>query len=357
MKEKIYLALLHKIWLNHKKLHIIFEIDSNYKEFYNNLSSNILYTYGFTPKQIISILENKKKYKIADIETKLNERKVDLITFKDANFPNYLKEIFNPPFLLYVRWKLDETPKISVVWSRKISSYWEKVITSLVWDISNYFTIVSWWADWCDTFAHKTVLLKNKKTISIIWTWIDIDYPVFNQKLYNNIVSSWWAIISIFPIWEVWNPYNFPIRNEIVAWISSWVLIIEAQKKSWTLITANLALDLWKDLFAVPWDIFKNNSLGCNNLIKKWMAKLVIESTDILEEFNITNNWKNNNKKPIFDNKIEESIYNILLLDSLSIDELSNKLLIDVSTLSLKLSMMEINKIIKKTYWWKFEIF
>ena len=358
MNEKNYLALLHKIWFNHKKLHIIFRDNNKYKDFYNKLSSNLLYTYGFTPKQIDFILENKDKYNIANINLKLNSRKVKIITVFDTDYPLYLKEISNPPYLFYLRWNIDNSPKIAVVWSRKITQYWENIINKIVWDISDYFIIVSWWAAWCDSKAHEISLNNKNKTISVIWTWIDLDYPVANKKLYDKIVISWWAVLSIFPIWEVWNSYNFPVRNEIVAWLSVWVLVIEAQKKSWTLITSKLALDLWKDLFAVPWDIFKHASDWCNMLIKNGMAKLTTCSDDILFEYNISNNNKNIVKqKLIFADKIEENIYNTLILEDLTINELVNKIDLDISTISFKISMMEINNIIKKSIWWKYEVF
>ena len=176
--------------------------------------------------------------------------------------------------------------------------------------------------------------------------------------MYDDIVLKWWWVISIFPIWEVWNSYNFPIRNEIVAWLSVWVLVVEARKKSWTLITSNLALDLWKELFAIPWDIFKSNSDWCNYLIKSWMAKLVMTSSDLLEEFNISN--KNKEKKDIiisFNDEIEEKIYNLLLLESLWINEISAKIGLDIKIVSLKLSILEITNCIKKGIWWKYEVF
>ena len=358
MNEKVYLALLHKIWLNQKKLNIIFEDNSDYKKFYEKLSSDTLFTYGFSPKQIEFILENKKKYSIANIVEKLNDRNVRIITIEDDSYPDFLKEIANPPYLFYLRWDIDNSPKIAVVWTRKMTSYWENSIEKIVWGISDYFTVVSWWAAWCDTMAHKVCLNNNKRTISVIWTGIDYDYPVSNKILYDNIVNSGWWVISIFPIWEPWNPYNFPVRNEIVAWLSSWVLVVEAQKKSWTLITSYLALDLWKDLFAVPGDIFKSGSNWCNMLIKKGMAKLTTCSDDILVEYNILE-WsnRNNNLKIEFSDKTEEEIYNILILENLTIDEIAKKISLDISTISFKISMMEINNLIKKAIWWKYEVF
>jgi len=358
MEEKIYLAVLHKIWINHKKLHYIFKNNSNYKKFYENISTDILKSIGFLDKQIEFILESKKECNFEDIMKSIKDRNVSIITINDNIYPDYLKEIPNYPYLFYLRWTIDNSPKFSVVWSRKITSYWEKSIKNIVWDISKYFTIVSWWAAWCDTEAHNSCINSGWKTISVIWTGIDIDYPVYNKSVYDNIVLNWWGVISIFPFWEMWNPYNFPVRNEIVAGLSVWVIVIEAKNKSGTLITSNLALDLWKDLFAIPWDIYKPSSEWCNMLIKKWMAKLVTCSNDILEEYNINeiSKW-DNAQKIVFNDEIEEKIYNILLVEYLTINELVNKLNLDISTLSFKLSMMEINNLIKKSNWWKYEVF
>jgi len=359
MINKNYIALLHKIWLNHNKLHLISNDYDDFKFFYDNLSHNLLYSYGFSPKQIEYILAKKEKIDIDYIDLKLKEREVDIILFSDSKYPKLLKNINNPPFILYLRWKIDNWPKIAIVWTRMMSSYWKKVIKNIVWDISRYFTIVSWWAAWCDTEVHQVSLLNKWKTISVIWTWIDLDYPISNRKLYDDIVKKWWWIISIFPLGEVWNPYNFPVRNEIVAWLSLWVVVIEAKIKSGTLITANLALDLWKDLFAVPWDIFLKNSEWCNLLISKWNAKSISNSSELLEEYNIS--WfsiTNKNKSKLdFNDDIDKNIYDILLIENLTINELKNKINIDITTLSFKLSMMEINKYIKKGLWWKYEVF
>ena len=357
MWEKLYLVMLHKIWISHKYFHIIFKTNSNYKNFYENIWSKNLKSFWFWDKQICFILENKNKYSFLYLEKKLDERNVRIVTILDEEYPEYLKEIPNPPYLFYIRWKINNLPKISVVWARRITSYWENAIEKIVSNISNNFIIVSGWATWCDTAAHICALNNWNKTISIIWTWIDIDYPVDNKKLYDKIVLAWWAVISIFPISEVGNSYNFPIRNEIVAWLSVWILAVEAKEKSWTLITSYLALDMWKDLFVVPWDIFKLNSQWCNSLIKKWMAKLVTCADDILSEYNFITNIDKKINKIKFSDKIEEEIYKFLILESLTIDELIKKTNLDLKTISFKVSMMEINNILKKTIWWKYEIF
>lgn len=358
MPEKLYLALLHKIWITQKKLHLIFTEKINYKDFYENLSYTSLKKYWFSDKQIDFFIENKSKFKIENLQKIIEKRSVKIITIFEPEYPEFLKQIPNPPFLFYLRWKIGSWPKIAVVWSRKITEYWKTVTERIVSQISTYFTIISWWAAWCDTKAHKIALENWNITLSIVWTWIDIDYPVENKKLYDEIVQKWGWIISIFPVWEVWNPYNFPVRNEIVAWLSVWVLVIEAKIKSWTLITSNLALDMWKDIFAVPWDINKIGSEWCNMLIKKWMAKLVTSPIDVLEEYNITDSSKVKiNSKIVFIDEIEKTIYNLLIIESLTVDELMNKFSYDITTLTFKLSMMEINNLIKKWIWWKYEVF
>lgn len=353
-KEFIYLVWLHSLWFTHKKLHQIFEKTQNYKEIFDKISTSFLQFLGFNNSQIESILSKKDKINLDFLLKKLEERNVKIITIKDENFPEILKETSNCPYFFYLRWKIDNSPKLAIVWSRNITSYWEKAISMIVPDLIPYFSIVSGWAAWCDTFAHTETMKNNWTTISVIWTGIDIDYPATNKKMYDKIVETGWAVISIFPIWEIWNAYNFPIRNEIVRAMSVWVIVIEAKEKSWSLITAKLALEQWKDLFAVPGDINKANSRGCNNLIKNSEAKLVTWSSDILEEYNILFSEKIDKKEIEFELEIDKKIYDLLILEWLSIDEICEKLKEEITTISFRTSMMELEGFIKRWKDWKY---
>ena len=346
----IYLVALHYIGFTHKKLHQIFENSDNYMQVFEKISDNFLSKNWFSKSQIENILARKNKVNLDYLIKKIEERKVSIITIKDDSYPEILKKSYNPPFLFYIRWKIDNSPKIAVVWSRKISSYGEKAISMIIPDLSKYFIIVSGWAAWCDTVAHEETIKSSWRTISVIWTGIDLDYPVTNKKMYDKIVETWWAVISIFPFWEVGNAYNFPIRNEIVRALSVGLIIIEAQEKSWSLITAKLALEQGKDLFAIPWDINKSNSAGTNNLIKNSEAKLVTKSEDILEEYNILFSSKENKVTYDFELEIDKKIYDILLLESMSLDEISEKLKEEITHISFRTSMMELEWFIKK---WK----
>lgn len=235
-----------------------------------------------------------------------------------------------------------------VVGSRKITSYGKSVISQIVPDISQVFPIVSGWAAWCDTYAHKSALDTWNTTIVVVGTWIDQTYPVSNEKLFTEIVQSWWAVISIFRIWEPGNPYNFPVRNEVVVWLCRGVLVVEAKKKSGSLITSRLALDLGKDLFSIPWSITSLASTGTNLLIKKGEAKCVTESIDILEEYDVLIKQSSHKDKiPLLDN-IETEIYALISSEHIGIDALSYELGYPSNEISMKISLLELRGIIKK---------
>ncbi len=350
MKERIYLVLLHNIGISQKYLHIIFKKQQNYREIYENaVTHDFLKWVWIRLKQREYILQKYAEIKIDDIKKKLESREVNIIVFWDDNYPEPLESIANPPYLMYVRWVLDNSPKIAVVGSRKMTGYGKRIIENIVPDISRYFTIVSWWAAWVDTLSHKVSMEHWNKTISVIWTGICQDYPVDNKKLYDEIVKSGWAVISIFGIDEVWNPYNFPIRNEIVVGLSVWIFVVEAQERSWSLITARLALESGRDVFTCPGDIFCSSSVWCNRLIKRWEAKSVFKSEHILEEYSIAQASNKTDKKKIsFDDEIQEKIYNILLLENIDIDTLSQKLDLQISALTSQLSLLEIKGYISR---------
>jgi len=355
MNKKVYLAALHKIWITHKKLFLIFKDNNDFESFYKRLSHNKLSVFWFTTKQIDKILIEKSELDINKLDKYISDLNISIVNYFDEEYINNLTNIKNKPFIYYVRWKIT-LPWISFIWSRTITSYWKKVIENILPDVWKYFTIISWWAYGCDSYSHKIALDNNVTTISIIWTGIDVSYPFSNKSLYDEIILKWGWILSIFPIWEKPNPYNFPIRNEIVACLSEWIVIIEAKEKSWSLITANLWLEQWKDIFCIPWDIFKSNSQWCNKLISLGASKSVSSPLDILSEYNISNSKKDENVIIKIEDDIESSIYNLLKIEWLSIDEICAKISYEVSVISFKISILEINNLIKKSDSWKYEI-
>lgn len=351
-----YLVYLHSLWLTHKQLHKIFKNSKDYRYVYENISFNFLKDFWVKDSSIENILQQKQEIDLKKIDNKLKDLNIKIINFDDENYPKNLKNISNPPYLIYVRWELNwEENFFSIVWSRKMSQYAKKVGESIIPKLLEYFTIVSGWAWWCDSLAHKIAIDNDKKTIVVFGTWIDVIYPSWNKKLFEDILLKNWVLMSIFSLWTLGNTYTFPIRNEIVSGISCWVLLLEAWEKSWTLITAKLALDQWRDVFAIPWDVFMPNYIWVNNLIKSSQAKLITKAEDILEEYG----YKiiEEKKQIKFLNDIEKEIFDLLKYNlSLTIDDFLEKSPYNYGQLSLNLSIMEIRWVIKKNLFWSYEI-
>lgn len=385
--KNIYLAFLHFLWLSHKDLTNIFkDCDySFYKEFYENLSSFSLKKYWIRDSKILHILSKKREIDEEKIINSLEKVWAEIISINDREYPEELANLHSPPFLIYVRWTIPKWEKFGIVWSRKMTSYWEDAIKKFTPSLLDEFIIVSWWAIWCDTIAHISTLENSWKTIVCSWTWIDVDYPASNSQLYREIADWNWAIVWVFPVWSPPSPKNFPIRNEIISAFSKWIWIVEAREKSWSLITWRLALEMWKDLFAMPWDAFSKEYLWTNLLIAKGEAYPVLSAESILnvywkidpytlkksidfaneKEFkrHIKKQKKENpeiliekKKKPKFDEKIDEDIYDILIKEPQTPDFISKTLNIEITQISYKLTMLEISWIVKKWIWGFYEV-
>lgn len=353
---KHFFAFLHSCGISQKKLFSIFEQRNNPKEVFENLSIQTLKPYYSNTENIEKILETKKKLDTKYLENIITKQDIKIISFFDSEYPENLKNIANPPFILYVKGNIWNEARLGIIGSRKITQYGEKTIETLIPELSKYFTIVSWWAIGCDTKAHEVAVKGGGKTIVVFGTGIDKNYPAGNSELYKKIVNAWGALVSQFPIWEWPQTYNFPQRNEIISGLSNGILVIEAGEKSGTLITAQLALDQGRDLFVVPWDIFKTNSLGCNNLIKKGEAKMITTLSDILEEYNFLLTNEGEREKKTFQNKQEQDVYNLLILEALTIDELSKKLNIQSYEIAVTLSLLELTNAIRRTQNWTYEV-
>lgn len=353
--KKHYLAYLHSIWFSHRKLQKIFLHSTNYKEVFENINDTYLVSVWFSLKQRESILAKYKTLDASLIDTKIRNHEVEIITFHDAAYPKLLREITNPPYLLYIQWHISHAPSLAVIGSRCISSYGKRSIEKIVSEISNSFVIVSGGAMWCDTHAHKQALKQNNSTYVIVGTGIDVTYPAENRQLYQDIAKNKGAIISIFPFGETGNPYNFPARNEIISGMSLGTLVIEAAEKSGTWITAKLALEQWRDVFAIPGEIDKKNSIGCNAMIQRWEAKMVLEIDHIFEEYPFLKHTSTSGRKIQLD-PIQEEICSIVAIEPLNADTIAYRTNRPLSTIISQLSLLEMKHVIKKNIIWQYEL-
>jgi DNA processing protein len=218
---------------------------------------------------------------------KLETMKAEVLVLEDARYPALLKEIHDPPLVLYGMGDLDhvfQQPTLAMVGTRQPSTYGTNAATQLARDLATRgVVIVSGFARGIDSAAHRGALEAGGKTIAVLGTGLDVEYPWENRKLIETIRENG-ALVTEFTLGTPPVPHNFPFRNRIISGLSLGVMVVEAQPNSGSLITARLALEQNRELFAVPGNITSSKSFGPNYLIKEG-AKLVQTWRDVVEEF------------------------------------------------------------------------
>lgn len=211
---------------------------------------------------------------------------VSIIGLDDALYPTRLKEIYDPPLVLYVRGDAGilSKPGIAMVGTRHPTPYGSGMAERLGCDLAlQGLVIISGMARGVDTASHRGAISAKGKTLAVFGTGVDVIYPKENSRLSEQILSLGGALITEFPLGTFAAPQNFPIRNRILSGISMGVLVVEAAEYSGTRITARLALEQNRDVFAVPGNVTSKNSWGPNTLIKQG-AKLVATWEDVWED-------------------------------------------------------------------------
>lgn len=282
---------------------------------------------------------------------KLAKENIGIITILDENYHKLLKEIHDPPAIIYFRGSLkpEDEFAIAVVGTRKLSTYGQQVTSTLSRELAQAgLTIVSGLALGIDTLAHLAALEQGTRTIAVVGSSLDrfSIFPPQNRSLAEKIALNG-AVLSEYPPGSNALPHHFPARNRIVSGLSLGTIVVEAPQKSGAMITANHALAQNREVFAVPGSIFSDKSVGPNNLIKLG-AKLVASAQDILEELNLKNLTANIAVARIApDNEQEALILNILSHDPLPVDLIVQKTRLSAAAVGAALSLMEMKGKIK----------
>jgi DNA processing protein len=209
-----------------------------------------------------------------------------IVSMDDPFYPSRLKEIYDPPLILYVRGAVETLtrPGIAMVGTRHPTPYGSGMAERLACDLAAQgLVIISGMARGVDTAGHRGAIAAKGKTIAVFGTGVDVIYPKENSRLSEQILALGGALISEFPLGTFAAPQNFPIRNRILSGMSVGVLVVEAAEYSGTRITARCALEQNRDVFAVPGNVTNKNSWGPNTLIKQG-AKLVATWEDVWED-------------------------------------------------------------------------
>lgn len=279
-----------------------------------------------------------------------------IMTCDDQDYPQNLKQIPDPPIVLYIKGELKEQDKfsIAIVGSRRASFYGLSSAEKFAGDLSNRgLTIVSGMARGIDTYAHRGALKQAGRTIAVMGSGFNQIYPPENKELVEEI-SQAGAVISEFPIDTEPLPQNFPRRNRVISGLSLGVVVVEAARNSGALITADFALEQGREVFALPGKVDSHTSFGTNGLIKQG-AKLVSCLDDILEEFNlpVTKIHKAKENTPVhlkfdFNHAEENQLYDLLSSQPIALDEIVEKTNMGISRISDILLRLQVKKLIKQ---------
>ena len=232
------------------------------------------------------VFEGKAKAAAQEELKRVADAGGSLLTPEDVDYPERLREIYDPPSALWIRGNasLLARPGIAVVGTRQPSPYGAGMAELLSRDLANRrMVILSGMARGVDTAAHKGAIEAGGKTVAVWGTGIDVIYPKENKKLAEQIVATGGTIVSEYPLGTFPAPQNFPIRNRILSGMSVGVLVIEAAEYSGTRITARCAMEQNRDVYAVPGNVTNKNAWGPNTLIKQG-AKLTATWEDIWED-------------------------------------------------------------------------
>lgn len=311
---------------------------------------------GIAPSIIKKLKTAKSFLDWAEKEvTNCDQLGISIITLEDKQYPDLLKNIPDKPILLYVKGKVDvlNTPMIGIVGARSCFEYGYEMSVKFARHLAQRgITVVSGMAKGVDAAAHEGAL-KEGRTVAVLGTGVDICYPACNRNLYCKIPQEG-AIISEYPLNTPGRPYQFPKRNRIISGLASGVLVTEAAQRSGSLITANLALEYNREVFAVPGDLRSGMSLGTNELIKKG-AKCVTCIEDILEELPLKiqkklqapckNTLKNHNNELAQE---ERMVYAYVSWNPIFLNELLTSTKLSYEAIYRDLTQLELKGYIKK---------
>lgn len=345
MQKEILLSFFLKI--SHKKYKDLLRVFSSLENAWSANATQFKQT-GWPDEFISEFIEWRDHLDEEKIQNTLDKEGIRCITINDPEYPRLLKEIYDPPFCLFVRGNLMHSePWLGVVGPRKISAYGKQVVDLLVPPlVQSGVTIVSGLALGVDGFAHNATLKAKGNTIAVLGGGIDDKTiaPTAHFQLAKKILEDGGVILSEYPPYTEPTNYTFPKRNRILAGMCIGTLVIEASEKSGSLITAQCALESNREVFAVPQNITSSTSVGVNNLIKMG-AHVVTSSEDILNVLGIASTFE---KKNIVGESAEENILlQILSSDPMHIDEILIQSKLEHRVINSTLTLMEIKGMVK----------
>jgi DNA processing protein len=299
---------------------------------------------GLEAQPLANVIKARRKIDLDAEIAKVQRVKARIVTMVDAEYPALLRQIPDAPPVLYVRGYLPDDRTLAIVGTRKATRYGQDAAFELARNLARSgVTIVSGLAQGIDRAAHEGALHGGGKTLAVLGCGIDRIYPTAHTQLAQDMIADG-AIISEFPIGTSPMAANFPRRNRILSGLSLGVLVIEAPENSGALITASLAAEQGREVFAVPANIFNPMGAGTNRLIQDG-AKLVMTVQDVLDELNIvheTVQTRVRTEEAVPSNEAESKLLQHLQADPIHIDELVRLCGLPTAEVSSTLTILEL---------------
>lgn len=304
-----------------------------------------------TLKEQQAIIKSKQNDNIISNYMKLREQKIEFISCKNSKYPNKLKHIPDAPCGLYIKGKMvSEKPAVAIIGARNCSNYGKEIAKEYAKELArNKVQIISGLARGIDCYGHIGALDEDGDTYAVLGCGVNVCYPKENYQVYNEIIEKG-GLISEYPINMQPRSMFFPERNRIISGLADIILVIEARKRSGSLITTDFALEQGKDVFAIPGRVTDDLSSGCNRLISQGAA-IANSPSEIMNELGIK--YKQNEKLFKKSNNLlerkENMLYSCLDLQPKSLDEILSSIELTYSEIMMTLVGLEIKGLIKET--------
>lgn len=353
--EEYYLMWLSRVdGFGFKRVNQLLEHFGSAEALWYAESAEIKAVHGLGEKMAELLISSRDENQLNDWIIELEEKGIAFYSYWHPRYPRLLKEIADPPLGIYIKGELpdDDIDTVAIIGARKCSRYGATVAYDIAKELGKTnIIIVSGMARGIDSEGHRGIMDGGGKTIAVLGCGVDICYPPENQELMKRISENG-CIISEFAPGMPAVPGNFPSRNRIIAGLSKMVVVVEAGKKSGTLITADLALDYGRDVFVVPGNVTSALSKGTNELIKQG-CPIITEGEDILIALGIAYkeeekaNFKNKTAENI--SAEEKEIYDLIETEMpISAETLCRKLHKDIQDVQYILSLLELSGYIVK---------
>lgn len=314
-----------------------------------NASGDEFRSAGLPERIVQAFFQVRRQVDLERVWERIRKANIQVLIWDDPEYPRLLKEIDQPPPVLYVRGAL--TPEddwaVGIVGTRRVTSYGRQITEELsAWLAANSVTVVSGLARGVDALAHQAALRAGGRTVAVLGCGVDRVYPPEHRRLYDEIIERG-AVISDYPVGTPPESSNFPPRNRIISGLSRAVVVVEAGESSGALITASFAADQGRDVLAVPGSIYAPQSKGTNRLIQHG-ARPLLNPDDLVEVLDLQHARTQLAARVVIPaDEVEAGLYRLLGPEPQHIDDISARSGLPVEKVSATLTLMELKGLVR----------